>query len=340
MQQHSLQLLIRQKLTDGRSRSTASLGSGAAPATGRRCDACEGIVTKDEFVIEGISLAEGRRPLHCTSNASTSGSASGAPCPPGPRPQPDSRGGAGRPCPMNGPQSTARPDDPAGTRFAISGRMENLDLRAGYSRWGVPCPVADPDCTSSSVTIGAQIVASGYEPRRPLDRDANHARLTAPRAPGGRPGESVAAIGVFLSCRQMAGAYHKSHAGGDPDLSTGSWSRGASATAFSLGAESWRCACLASRPGRAKTSPRMSRRFGPWATRCGAPRPMARWWAARHPGGTDGRLSRRVPNGPGMRRIRIDPRAFVFDAHGVGEAPAVRREVVANQVGGLGAHAR
>ena len=33
------------------------------PGNGETCDACDGIVTKDEWVIEGISLAGGRKPL-------------------------------------------------------------------------------------------------------------------------------------------------------------------------------------------------------------------------------------------------------------------------------------
>ena len=33
------------------------------PGNGEICDACERIVAKDEWVMEGISLAEGRKPL-------------------------------------------------------------------------------------------------------------------------------------------------------------------------------------------------------------------------------------------------------------------------------------
>ena len=63
MQDHDLQLMIRQKLTDGRLPLNSIPRVWGGPGNGETCDACEGIVTKDEFVIEGISLAEGRRPL-------------------------------------------------------------------------------------------------------------------------------------------------------------------------------------------------------------------------------------------------------------------------------------
>jgi hypothetical protein len=48
MEEHSLQLLIRR------------LGG---PGNGETCDACELVITKDELLIEGISLAGGRKPL-------------------------------------------------------------------------------------------------------------------------------------------------------------------------------------------------------------------------------------------------------------------------------------
>ena len=63
MQDHHLQPLIRQKLVDGRLPRTVSRGSGVGPGNGETCDACEDLVTKDELVIEGISLASGRKAL-------------------------------------------------------------------------------------------------------------------------------------------------------------------------------------------------------------------------------------------------------------------------------------
>ena len=94
MQQHHLQLLIRQKLQTGALPWNSIPRVWGGPGNGEACDACEAVITKDELVIEGISLAEGRKPLQCTSSASTSGSASAAPWP-------------SRPSLPSGPQTTA-----------------------------------------------------------------------------------------------------------------------------------------------------------------------------------------------------------------------------------------
>jgi hypothetical protein len=63
MQQHSLQLVIRQKLANGTLPLNSIPRVWGGPGNGEMCDACEGIVTKDEMLIEGISLAGGRNPL-------------------------------------------------------------------------------------------------------------------------------------------------------------------------------------------------------------------------------------------------------------------------------------
>jgi hypothetical protein len=63
MQQHSLQLLIRHKLANGTLPTNSIPRVLGGPGNGESCDACEIIITKDEWVIEGISLAEGRKPL-------------------------------------------------------------------------------------------------------------------------------------------------------------------------------------------------------------------------------------------------------------------------------------
>jgi hypothetical protein len=63
MQQHSLQLLIRHKLANGTLPTNSIPRVWGGPGNGENCDACEIIITKDEWVIEGISLAEGRKPL-------------------------------------------------------------------------------------------------------------------------------------------------------------------------------------------------------------------------------------------------------------------------------------
>jgi hypothetical protein len=63
MQQRHLQLLIRQKLQTGALPRNSIPRVWGGPGNGETCDACDGIVTKDEWVIEGISLAGGRKPL-------------------------------------------------------------------------------------------------------------------------------------------------------------------------------------------------------------------------------------------------------------------------------------
>jgi hypothetical protein len=61
--EHSLLLMIRQKLTDGRLPFNSIPRVWGGPGRGETCDACEGDISKEEFVIEGISLAAGRKPL-------------------------------------------------------------------------------------------------------------------------------------------------------------------------------------------------------------------------------------------------------------------------------------
>ena len=63
MQQHSLQLLIRHKLATAALPMNSIPRIWGGPGNGEACDACELIVTKDELIIEGISLADGRKPL-------------------------------------------------------------------------------------------------------------------------------------------------------------------------------------------------------------------------------------------------------------------------------------
>ena len=63
MHQQGLQLIIRQKLRNGRLPYNSIPRVWGGPGNGEACDTCDGIVTKDEWVIEGISLAGGRKPL-------------------------------------------------------------------------------------------------------------------------------------------------------------------------------------------------------------------------------------------------------------------------------------
>ena len=63
MHQQGLQLIIRQKLQNGTLPYNSIPRVWGGPGNGEACDACEAVITKDELVIEGISLAEGRKPL-------------------------------------------------------------------------------------------------------------------------------------------------------------------------------------------------------------------------------------------------------------------------------------
>ena len=63
MHQQGLQLIIRQKLRDGTLPYNSIPRVWGGPGNGEMCDACDGIITKDEWVIEGVSLAGGRKPL-------------------------------------------------------------------------------------------------------------------------------------------------------------------------------------------------------------------------------------------------------------------------------------
>jgi hypothetical protein len=63
MSQHSRQFLIRQKLENGTLPMNSIPRIWGGPGKEETCDACEGIITQDEMLIEGISLAGGRNPL-------------------------------------------------------------------------------------------------------------------------------------------------------------------------------------------------------------------------------------------------------------------------------------
>jgi len=58
-----LRLLILSKLADGRLPLDSIPRVWGGPGDGETCDACERIITKHEFVMEGISLAGGKAPL-------------------------------------------------------------------------------------------------------------------------------------------------------------------------------------------------------------------------------------------------------------------------------------
>jgi hypothetical protein len=58
-----LQIQIRAKLADGRLPINSIPRMWAGPGNGETCDACEKTVTKNEFVMEGISIGGGRAPV-------------------------------------------------------------------------------------------------------------------------------------------------------------------------------------------------------------------------------------------------------------------------------------
>ena len=74
MHQQGLQLIIRQKLQNGTLPNNSIPRVWGGPGNGEACDACDGIVTKDEWVIEGIALAGAGHRSSCTPSALTSGS--------------------------------------------------------------------------------------------------------------------------------------------------------------------------------------------------------------------------------------------------------------------------
>ena len=63
MHQQGLQLMIRQKLLNSALPYNSIPRVWGGPGNGEMCDGCDAIVTKDEWVIEGISLKGGRKPL-------------------------------------------------------------------------------------------------------------------------------------------------------------------------------------------------------------------------------------------------------------------------------------
>ena len=65
MPPESLQLLIRQKLANGTLPMNSSVPRiWGGPGNGETCEACDGVITKDEWVSEGVSLAGGPKPVH------------------------------------------------------------------------------------------------------------------------------------------------------------------------------------------------------------------------------------------------------------------------------------
>jgi hypothetical protein len=61
MEPEALRLLILSKLADGKLPLESFTNVWGGPGNGETCDGCGTIVTEHEFVIEGVSLAGGRK---------------------------------------------------------------------------------------------------------------------------------------------------------------------------------------------------------------------------------------------------------------------------------------
>jgi hypothetical protein len=62
MHPQGLQLIIRQKIADGRLPIHSILRVWGGPGHGETCDACDGVMAEDELVIEGMPPAR-RQPI-------------------------------------------------------------------------------------------------------------------------------------------------------------------------------------------------------------------------------------------------------------------------------------
>jgi hypothetical protein len=63
MDQEALRLLIRRRLHDRRLPHDGVRTVWTTPSDGETCDACDTLLTKDQLLMEGVTLDLGRRPL-------------------------------------------------------------------------------------------------------------------------------------------------------------------------------------------------------------------------------------------------------------------------------------
>ena len=63
MDQESLRRFIRRKLVNGHLPHDGVRKVWSSPSAGETCDACDTILAKDQWLMEGITLHLGRRPL-------------------------------------------------------------------------------------------------------------------------------------------------------------------------------------------------------------------------------------------------------------------------------------
>ena len=59
MEDHTLSVLIRSKLADGRLPQDSIPRMWGGPGNGESCDACEEIISEAQFVMEGLSASDG-----------------------------------------------------------------------------------------------------------------------------------------------------------------------------------------------------------------------------------------------------------------------------------------
>ena len=63
MDQESLRLLIRRKLQNGHLPHDGIKQVWSSRSNGERCEGCDAILSKDQMLMEGVTLDLGRRPL-------------------------------------------------------------------------------------------------------------------------------------------------------------------------------------------------------------------------------------------------------------------------------------
>jgi hypothetical protein len=63
MDQESLRILIQRKIRDGRLPHDGITQVWSSRSDGERCDGCDAILSKDQMLMEGVTMDLGRRPL-------------------------------------------------------------------------------------------------------------------------------------------------------------------------------------------------------------------------------------------------------------------------------------
>jgi len=63
MDQESLRLLIQRRIRDGRLPHDGIKKVWTSRSDGERCDGCDAIISKDQMLMEGVTIDLGRRPV-------------------------------------------------------------------------------------------------------------------------------------------------------------------------------------------------------------------------------------------------------------------------------------